>query len=331
MCLIAYVPAGRHMPEPYMQNAYEGNPDGIGIMSKDGVRKFYGRKMLKKARRYMRILHKMNAEYAVHFRFATHGSAGYENTHPFQTPNGEAFVMHNGVLHKYAEKIDPKCDDSDTAVFVRSLVDADFSDASYWEWVEREIGWGNKLCVMSWDGQFRLVNADAGTWRDGVWYSQTYSLSSPTWYKRWLDYDDAHSDATSVVLASSRYGTARYYDAASGREGSYPLYGPDAAIGETVKAALDRRYGPSRGYLTYDKDKGTATLTETPSADDEWESGNPWRGWGSQKDYYQIEADNLDKALEDKLRRDYPEAIGESLDDDCMLPNWSDPATKEGA
>jgi glucosamine 6-phosphate synthetase-like amidotransferase/phosphosugar isomerase protein len=82
MCLIAYVPSGKVMPDDYITAAHQGNDDGIGIMSEDGIHKFLGRKALKRAKRYLKQLHEDEIEYAIHFRYATHGDVTMHNCHP---------------------------------------------------------------------------------------------------------------------------------------------------------------------------------------------------------------------------------------------------------
>lgn len=203
MCLIAYVKAGSAMPESYFRAAAHDNADGIGIMSADGVEKFLGRKMVKRAWRYTRRLHEANAEFAVHFRFATHGRVALINTHPFRTPDGNAYVMHNGILSNYTPKHGRDADMSDTRAMVEVMQGVDVEgDAQYWDALADHIGWHNKLCVMSRDGQFRLVNEDAGDWISGVWYSQTYSLPNyggqDVWWTKYTDRGNGMSDTLST-------------------------------------------------------------------------------------------------------------------------------------
>jgi hypothetical protein len=181
MCLIAYVPSGKTLPLENIRAAHFANDDGIGIMCKEGIYKYLGKKALKKAIKQIAILEDAKIEYAVHFRYKTHGDVILQNCHPFKTPNGAAYVMHNGVLSScgYTEKATKEM--SDTAVFVKEFLTEvpEDNNMDYWSSVARHIGWSNKLCVMTHDYKFILVHGDAGTYRDGIWYSQTYSLPYP--------------------------------------------------------------------------------------------------------------------------------------------------------
>ena len=129
MCLIAYVPAGKQMPDDYVESAYRQNDDGIGIMSEDGIRKFLGRKALKRARRYLRELHDDELEYAIHFRYATHGAVTQHNCHPHELPNGNGWLMHNGVLADYTARSTAR--DSDNGVFGSELTHGDASNENW--------------------------------------------------------------------------------------------------------------------------------------------------------------------------------------------------------
>lgn len=179
MCLIIYSPAGNAIDRSVLAYAYNQNPDGIGVMSKIGPQKFMGQKALKRARRYIEnYLVSAKLPFAIHFRWATHGDVILANTHPYVTPDGQHWVMHNGVIHLTTQEATPA--ESDTAVFVRKYMTdiPSFDDVAYFEGIARKVGWANKLCVMNAQGKFILCNDDAGVWIDGIWYSNTYSLPS---------------------------------------------------------------------------------------------------------------------------------------------------------
>ena len=172
MCLIVYSPNGLPTDYAVMAEAQKDNPDGIGVMSRSGVRRFLGPKMLKRAVGYVAYLAGKAEPYAIHFRYATHGAKDLSNTHPHESDAGLA-VMHNGVLSGFANKASA----SDTSQFVSLYLRGvrDLSDCL--PLLERAIGYGNKFCVYSRElDKFWLANEDEGTWYEGIWYSQTYSL-----------------------------------------------------------------------------------------------------------------------------------------------------------
>ena len=195
MCLIAYVPAGKTIPDENIVAANAGNEDGIGIMHEGTFTKFLGKKKLKKARRYVHRLQDARTEFAIHFRYATHGAVVPANTHPFKLPPVDGYLMHNGVLTAYTDKA-PHLK-SDTRVFVDTLDDMHLvldtpEEPKYWETIKAHIGWGNKLCLMLPAGnawRFKIINEHAGEWIDGVWYSQTYSLDYRGKYDHYMRYD----------------------------------------------------------------------------------------------------------------------------------------------
>lgn len=186
MCLIAYSPKGTMVDRSILAYAYNQNPDGIGIMSASGIEKFMGKKALKRARRYLEtFLVPDETPYAIHFRWATHGDIKMTNTHPYESPAGTHWIMHNGVLGITANE--STADESDTAVYVRKFLDAapGFDDKQFWDAVAKHIGWGNKFCVMDANGEFRICNDDAGEWIEGIWFSNTYSLPPSVVPNKW--------------------------------------------------------------------------------------------------------------------------------------------------
>lgn len=180
MCLIAYSPNGELMARDVFDSARAENADGIGIMSKYAVEKYTGRKAGRRAWALIERLAHERIPYAVHFRWRTHGPITSELCHPFKSPDGNTFVMHNGVISETGAIALPH--ESDTSVFVREFVDFRYcltaeSRKVECESLEELIGWGNKLCMLDMAaGTFTLCNEDMGEWLEGFWYSQTYSL-----------------------------------------------------------------------------------------------------------------------------------------------------------
>src|SRR5579859_2275890 len=157
MCLIGYSPKGAMIDRSVLAYAYNQNPDGIGIMSKIGIEKFMGKKALKRARRYLEAyVVPEQVPYAIHFRWATHGAIQLSNTHPYITPKETHAVMHNGVIS--LTTAESSKDESDTAVYVRKYMAEmrPYDDTAFYTAIEKQIGWGSKLCIMNAEGVFKL-------------------------------------------------------------------------------------------------------------------------------------------------------------------------------
>lgn len=213
MCLIAYVPDGRELDADVYTSAFKDNSDGIGIMSRLGVVRFLGAKMLKKARRYVRVqLAPQGIEYAIHFRFATHGDVNIANTHPFALPDNKSYLMHNGVI-SWCGYDDVR---SDTGVFADLLDDYPGQvNEKYLKELGTIIGYGNKFCIMNADGSFSLVNADSGIWDKGIWYSNTYSLPArlDPWQAKGSSYELGTSGRSNVLSFGESESWLRKFDA----------------------------------------------------------------------------------------------------------------------
>lgn len=316
MCLIAHVPAGKKMPDDYIDSAYRGNDDGIGVMSEAGIEKFLGRKALKRAKRYIHSLQDDEIEFGVHFRYATHGDVTAHNCHPHELPNGNGWLMHNGVLQAYTARATRR--DSDTAIFAQEHTDKAAVDdwKTYWGKIAQDIG-SNKLLIMLPDFQFITVNGDYGVERDDIWYSQTYSLPSPYKY-------------TGPYAGTAAYGGGGYWRPYERpvTENKLPE-GTLTVVTEKDGSQETRIYPKDKGHLgpiwignwqrIYDQEEKRsyyrlnkkqlprpATITERIITGGE--TCSPWRAWERDRDGNDpIAADAaLDKELAAHLRGDSP-------------------------
>jgi hypothetical protein len=273
MCLIAYVPAGKSLPLENMKAAHFANDDGIGIMSRNGIYKFLGRKALKKAIKTVALLEADKIEYAIHFRYKTHGDIILQNCHPFETPNKRAYVMHNGVLGQYTAKATKLM--SDTAAFVAEYLKdvPDDNNMDYWSEVARHVGWGNKLCIMTHDFKFILVHGEAGTYRDGIWYSQTYSLPH-----------------IPVVYGGSAYPTRDYHTPIE-RSNVWPYHVLDCTC-TTCMTEVQRR---------------NHNAAKTGENADYWTNSDSWYKRAKEREDRAAARENVSEALQRALdRRGYP-------------------------
>ena len=107
MCVLCVVKAGHNLPSREVLMAmHRANPHGMGFASKSlhykgmSFERFYNR---------LQFVPK-NESIIIHFRFATHGSVGIKNCHPFYSRR--IWFAHNGILD-----ISPRGDmtDSETA------------------------------------------------------------------------------------------------------------------------------------------------------------------------------------------------------------------------
>lgn len=183
MCLIFLKPKGvkNYLTYERFQNALKRNPHSVGIMyKKDGKLKIkkYVRPSENKKQIYNLIKNK--DEFAIHFRFATHGAIDKQNCHPFKVVDG-LYLMHNGIMYEYGEMDKTK---SDTRNFIELylkpiieekgieiLKNKDFIDE-----LGKYIGNGNKLLLIDKDFNHYIVNDTSGVWVDGCWASNEYSM-----------------------------------------------------------------------------------------------------------------------------------------------------------
>lgn len=136
MCIIAYIPAGTQISEEMMKLNFVNNPDGAGMMWKEGKGQEI---MIKKG--YKTVEDLMNDYYcipetferAVHFRIATSGKISSATCHPFpvrknveemrknEDKTGMA-LMHNGIISFCTPKGGMSATFSDTMVFASKFL-----------------------------------------------------------------------------------------------------------------------------------------------------------------------------------------------------------------
>lgn len=187
MCLIIYSQNAKLPPRHWFAEAAESNPDGIGIMSADGIAKFLGKRKTRRAWRYASQLAAERIPFAVHFRWATHGRVSRSNCHPFEIPGTGAHLMHNGVLWTSVSATEEV---SDTRIFAEDIMPAYMSMAQqgaqdYLTALNREAT-GNRLLIMHPDGQrFDVINRHLWIESGGILYSNTYSIAALDFGSRW--------------------------------------------------------------------------------------------------------------------------------------------------
>ena len=180
MCIAIYKPHTRNLTRDTLQRCFNRNPDGCGFTylqkSKDGrvylkIKKtmsfdvFY--------RQYTRATkNHPDSPFVIHFRVGTHGVKTKYNCHPFRVDASHTFI-HNGIMH--AMPACKRANKSDTQVFnqlfLRQLPDGWFGSDIIGALLAGFIGANNKLIILNINGSVRIINEKAGTWEDGIWYS----------------------------------------------------------------------------------------------------------------------------------------------------------------
>lgn len=194
MCLLTYYPDGVMPDASMLQDAAEVNPDGHGfaIVTPSGLLIERGMDAVEMIHAFVEMRDVFPERPALfHSRWASHGSIGLDNCHPFEIGGDpRTVVAHNGVLPAWTHpsKGDAR---SDTRIAAEDCLPAFGSLDS--EPVMRGLaGWmgpHNKIVILTVDPQYRhnayLVNEDHGHWVDGVWYSNLNFLTPrqpwPTW------------------------------------------------------------------------------------------------------------------------------------------------------
>lgn len=188
MCLAIYQPAGVVIPEDYLREGFKNNPHGAGFMYFDENNELCSFRSMKfdafiDEYEAQWAMHGKHSPFAIHFRWATHGTNGIENVHPFRLGEHVA-VMHNGIIDCIIE--DKQM--SDTAAFVRDYLGnlpRNFQDNPYlFDMVEQYCS-GSKLIMMTNDPDAEycayIFNEKSGHWHEKVWYSNTsYSCAKPS-------------------------------------------------------------------------------------------------------------------------------------------------------
>ena len=187
MCLIVLKPKGANnsFTKEKFDNALIANPHGIGIAYSEG-----GKLIIEKFAQPQDIADKIYEKIAnkdaflIHFRYATHGVKDEVNVHPFIITDNLC-VAHNGVIRNYKEI---NKDWSDTKNYVEGVLkpyiqehgQETFKSPEFIKMVEEQIGYGSKMVFVDNNMNYSIANEKAGSWIDGCWYSNTYSIEDYT-------------------------------------------------------------------------------------------------------------------------------------------------------
>lgn len=185
MCLALFQPAGKEIDKSHLTEGWRNNPDGGGFMYFDHewrLQSFKTKDLNEFIARYEKAwdTYGMKSPFAVHFRWATHGSNSIENVHPFAI-DSDTMMIHNGIIPCHI----PNMKMSDTASFAANYLanlPVRWYDNKYLFDMVQQYCAGSKLVIMTQDVDAEycayIVNEKDGHWQDEIWYSNT-SYCSP--------------------------------------------------------------------------------------------------------------------------------------------------------
>jgi len=203
MCVIVHSPNNTALTDQQIRLMFKQNSDGIGVMFRDpSTGNLTTAKALPsspdKALQWLKGYNTPELNVVIHFRWATHGPAIPENTHPFKIIPG-MHMVHNGVLAESTTGRVPK-GKTDTETYVerviRPLLQASASPSelirseAFQTLVGAHIG-GSKLVFMDRAGTPVFVNRALGddipaeSGKGTIWVSNTH-------WKAWDDWEGAY-------------------------------------------------------------------------------------------------------------------------------------------
>lgn len=158
MCLIIVNQKGKKLPTEVVKTSSRMNPHGLGIMWLDTFEVTYH-----KSKEYKTLI--TDRPFIAHFRYATVGAIGVENTHPFQCGNNKhEWLMMNGTIYSLGNATE-----CDSKVLARSLGDVPRNKWSK----ELEQHPCRFVTINTRNRSFQIYNKHLWFQHDGVWYSKS--------------------------------------------------------------------------------------------------------------------------------------------------------------
>jgi predicted glutamine amidotransferase len=207
MCIIAIQPMGVKIKENILKNCWDANNDGAGIMYVENGKVIVNREMhsFSDFMKLKRNADKLNTNIVIHFRIATSGGINERNCHPFKV-NNDVYFCHNGILDI---EVPNNSNINDTQIFnnafMKGLPNDFVKNTAIMQLLEYSIGNRNKFVFLDSNGQFYILNENAGRWDSGAWFSNDsyktrpyYSYYKPN--KKWQK--DAFSEIDNELIDS---------------------------------------------------------------------------------------------------------------------------------
>ena len=188
MCLIIEARAGQTFNHAWLEDFYESNQDGVGVMYMNGDKLEIVKELTNTSADFIRVFQATQGfDRYIHLRMKTHGKIDLANAHPYEVLNVEEhgvemWMMHNGVLRDVSND-EPEM--SDTWHFIRDEVRPLLAEnprlifnRAFGEVLGKRIGSSNKLVFLNGAGESAIVNRNEGMLFQGCWLSNGYAWSS---------------------------------------------------------------------------------------------------------------------------------------------------------
>lgn len=187
MCIAILNTKGTTLKKQLLNNCWENNGDGAGILYIDDDKQLQTFKTLDTFDEFYTNYIDIKQKYGkrrnmlLHFRISTHGTINEENCHPFIVDENVGFI-HNGMISNVPDSIQY----SDTNMLNRTLLQKlkpgfDQDDDAL-DFLTSLIGGGNKLVFLNKDNEWSIVNEGAGHWNIGCWFSNDSYKQVNDWY-----------------------------------------------------------------------------------------------------------------------------------------------------
>lgn len=180
MCLLVQQPKSTDFTKDFIEDVYQKNSDGFGVMYAEGG-KVHIYKCLPKNAQEMVEFYQQHAEgrdCIWHARMRTHGDTDMDNCHPYHVTD-DIWMAHNGILSSGNAADQSK---SDTWHFIKNVLRPSLShnpdlmlDPDWCRFIGSIIGSSNKFGFLRSDGEFSLINEKSGVNFVGAWLSNTYA------------------------------------------------------------------------------------------------------------------------------------------------------------
>jgi hypothetical protein len=209
MCLLTYFPAQALLDAHALRTGARFNNDGHGfaVVADDRLIVEHGMEAEPLIEAFAAVRSQFPDGPALfHSRFATHGSVGLDNCHPFLVGGDTRTVLaHNGVLPKNVQPL--KGDErSDTRIAAEDYLPklGPLQKRQVRAYLERWMTGHSKAVILSVDPRFGqrayLLNERSGIWDHGVWYSNDGYLPDD-WYGE--PFDGTGYEALGLVQCES--------------------------------------------------------------------------------------------------------------------------------